>query len=113
MTTRTEDGPRIARELADSLASLPYVEGVCLFGSLARGEQDDWSDIDLLVVGRDDDVRPTLLLRALPDRLRGERLSLVCYSSDELRQLFEAGSSFVDHLRHEGKILSDQRGVLE
>ena len=37
----------------------------------------------------------------------------MCYSADELERLFEAGSSFVDHLRHEGKILFDPHGILE
>ena len=113
MTTLVEDRTHVAREVADRFAALQSVEGVCLFGSLARGEQDEWSDIDLLVVGRDDELRPTLLLEALPDRLRHERVSLVCYSANELRQLFEAGSSFVDHIRHEGRILSDRDGFLE
>src|SRR5436309_3017056 len=113
MATLSHDRAAVAREIASRFASSPAVEGVCLFGSLAREEPDEWSDIDLLVVGRDDELRPTLLLRALPQRLRNERVSLVCYSKAELRDLFEAGSSFVDHLRHEGRVLHDRSGFLE
>ena len=112
MTASTRERTEVAHEIARRLAAVRDVEGVCLFGSIARGESSSWSDIDLLVVGGDD-VRPTTLLRALPERLRRERLSLVCYSKDELRQLFDSGSSFVDHIRHEGRILHDRTGFLE
>lgn len=107
------DRAQQAREIAGYFASLPTVEGVCLFGSLARGEPDEWSDIDLLVIGRDDELRPTVLLGLLPERLSNQRLSLVCYSTAELDDLFNAGSSFVDHIRHEGQVLYDPHGVLD
>jgi predicted nucleotidyltransferase len=112
MSTLAHDRTQLAREITSWFASLPAVEGVCLFGSIARGEPDEWSDIDLLVVGHDDDLRPTTLLRTLPGHLRGERVSLVCYSKAELQELFDAGSSFVDHIRHEGRVLYDRSGFL-
>lgn len=37
-------------EALSSLRADPRVEGVALVGSLGRGEADDWSDVDLLVV---------------------------------------------------------------
>ena len=103
---------RRAEKIARYFASLPDVEGVCLFGSIARGETDRWSDIDLLVVGQDPDLSPTKLRRALPDDMQRERLSLLYYPRPELEELFESGASFIDHLRHEGKILYDESGVL-
>lgn len=33
----------------DQLAALPFVEAIYLYGSRARGDFDEWSDIDLLV----------------------------------------------------------------
>lgn len=32
------------------LTQLPFVEAICLYGSRARGDADDWSDIDLAVI---------------------------------------------------------------
>jgi predicted nucleotidyltransferase len=32
------------------LKALPFVEAIYLYGSRARGDHDDWSDIDLAVV---------------------------------------------------------------
>ena len=43
------------------------VVGVALVGSLGRGEADDWSDVDLLVVV--DDARVELFVDPSPDRL--------------------------------------------
>jgi predicted nucleotidyltransferase len=102
----------VAESIAERFAKLPYVHGVCLFGSVARGRSHDWSDIDLLVIGQEDRLRPTWLLKQLPPPLNAERVSLICYSPDQFRQLGTFGSSFIDHLRKEGEVLYDQRGIL-
>lgn len=34
----------------EKLKALPFVEAIYLYGSRARGDHDDWSDIDLAVV---------------------------------------------------------------
>ena len=52
------DGPALLGELRDGLLDQvlglleadPAVEGVALIGSLGRGEADNWSDVDLLVL---------------------------------------------------------------
>lgn len=41
----------------------PYASRICLFGSFARGEQVEASDVDLLVTLRPPDERPPLGLR--------------------------------------------------
>lgn len=43
----------LAAELASALATVPSVEAIALFGSLAAGSGDGWSDIDM-VVAHDD-----------------------------------------------------------
>jgi predicted nucleotidyltransferase len=101
-----------ADTIAQSLAREPAVDGICLFGSIARGDATPSSDIDLLVVGSDPDLSPTKLLKLLPEPLRRQRISLVYYPDDDLEQLFTSGSSFVDHLRREATILYDEDGRL-
>ncbi len=102
-----------AETIAERLAREPAVDGICLFGSLARGDATPSSDIDLLVVGSDPDLSPTKLLKLLPEPLRRQRVSLVYYPDDDLEQLFTSGSSFVEHLRREATILYDEGGRLE
>ncbi len=48
------EGPqRLAREICAALARLPFVRAVTLFGSLADGRADRWSDVDMLVACED------------------------------------------------------------
>lgn len=48
---------RLVGEIADALSRLPYVRAIALFGSLADGRADRWSDIDILLAC--DDVGQT------------------------------------------------------
>lgn len=70
-----------------------------LFGSVARGDTDDLSDVDVLVAG---ELEPQAL-SDLP--YPEERLSLVRYDWPELRQMARYGSLFLHHVRLEGKLL--------
>jgi len=103
---------RRARVIADLFASTPLVEAVCLFGSVARGDTNEWSDVDLLVVGSDPTLTPTALLRELPEDLRNIKLTLLYYLPDELESMFTTGLSFADHLKQEGVVLYDRSGFL-
>jgi predicted nucleotidyltransferase len=100
----------VASHLAASVSSL---EGICLFGSVARGDETEWSDIDLLAIGSDRNMMPTDLLNRLPGELQQERISLIYYPTEEFKEMFEEGALFVEHLRREGKVLYDKHGLLE
>lgn len=66
--------PRIALDVADALARCPAVSRVTLFGSLAAGTHDGWSDIDVMCVtpGRAAAWEAVQLLReAMPLRWYG------------------------------------------
>src|SRR5215469_7652833 len=101
-----------AWSIAQALASLPAVEAVCLFGSVARGNLHEASDIDLLVVGSDNELSPARLHRMLPNELRHAKLSLAYYTLDEVRKILAAGSPFGVHLLREARILYDRDGIL-
>src|SRR4051794_14637489 len=72
---------------------------IWLFGSVARGDVDDLSDVDVLVAG---ELEPQALSR-LP--YPKDRLSVVRYEWPELRQMAGYGSLFLHHVRLEGKPL--------
>lgn len=40
----------IAYAFFEKLKALPFIEAIYLYGSRARGDHDDWSDIDLAVL---------------------------------------------------------------
>jgi predicted nucleotidyltransferase len=44
--------PRLLKELTEFFAQFPGVSRIFTFGSMARGDWDRWSDIDLLIVTR-------------------------------------------------------------
>src|SRR5438093_6092152 len=92
----------LAGEAADRLASsVPSLESICLFGSVSRGQETKWSDIDLLLLGSDTALTPTKLLAALPPNIRQRRVSLIYYPTSVFRRMSEEGDLFVEHIRRE------------
>jgi predicted nucleotidyltransferase len=101
-----------AKAASAALAAVPGVEGVCVFGSVARGQADVGSDIDLLVLGTDKRLTPSTLLRRLPTELRSARISLSYHTADSFNLYLHRWSRFGAHLRREGWILHDAHGEL-
>src|ERR1700758_937285 len=64
-STGASEGPALLGRLRDRLLDQvhrllevdPAVDGVALVGSLGRGEEDNWSDIDLLILASDQFIR--------------------------------------------------------
>ena len=73
-----------------------------LFGSTARGDQDGFSDRDLLIVSDD-----PATLRMLKSRYSSKGWSCTPYSWQRLQHAADQGSLFVQHLKQESKILRD------
>lgn len=76
---------------------------ICVFGSSARDSADELSDRDVLVVG-------TKIghVRGVANKWRDNGWSVSIYSRKRFQSLADAGSLFVQHLRQEGKIVTDQ-----
>lgn len=74
---------------------------VMLYGSCARGDQGDGSDVDVL----------QLVERWRPSYARG-RVSVSVYTCEHLSDLAQAGSLFVLHLVKEGRTIEDRASRL-
>jgi predicted nucleotidyltransferase len=95
---------RLVEDLGDK------IESIVLYGSVARNEAHEDSDIDILVVTRDDD-------RKLYDRISKIRTridldnntltTLVQMSRNELERYLKLGSPFMESVVKEGVILYD------
>jgi predicted nucleotidyltransferase len=102
-----------AAEVTEALVDeFPQVSGVCLFGSVARGDDDELSDIDLFVVGEDPDLRPSVIRRRLRLKNQPPKVSIVYHTPETLDRYLKNGSRFIVHLQLEGKVLYDTAGLL-
>lgn len=85
----------------------PRIESICIFGSCARGLADSLSDRDVLIVSNDHHRRTQL-----EREWRYLNWSVASYCPSRFQKLVEAGSLFVQHLKHEGLIYRDRAGWL-
>jgi predicted nucleotidyltransferase len=86
----------------------PHLRGArtaIVFGSVARGEADEWSDLDLVIVA--DTPRPFL------ERYRDfegiyevwPRLDLLIYTPEEFSRMRAEGRAFIQHVLDEGTVV--------
>jgi predicted nucleotidyltransferase len=110
MTTLTTN--RIHYSISETLRSSPFVEAAALYGSVARGDAEFHSDIDLLVLCQPG--RKKVVFEFVESTLYREfpKLSLALYSHKELKFLNQACSLFLLHLQFEADILFDNSGFL-
>jgi predicted nucleotidyltransferase len=97
---------------ADLVSEFPQIVGVCLFGSVARGDEGPDSDLDLLVVGDDPELTPSSIRRRLHLQESSPRVSIVYHTPETLDRYLKTGSRFLLHLQLEGEVLFDSSGLL-
>lgn len=101
-----------AQLIADRLVkSFVGIDAVLLFGSVARGDANEWSDIDLLITGSDANLTPERLRKSL-SRRGGNRVSLVYYPTPVFRKHYRERALFIAHLKREGIALFDRLKLL-
>ncbi len=100
----------LIRRLRERLAEWPDLHGSWLFGSVARGDADSDSDVDLLIVA--DDLQSSDLHERL-SRLQadvrswtGNDLQLVEHSPSSWQKLVRAKNPLVQQIRHDGIALA-------
>jgi hypothetical protein len=82
-STGAPEGPALLARLRDRLLGQvlglleadPAVDGVALVGSLGRGEEDNWSDIDLFILASDQFIRQFMNEPAVSPWARADLLS--------------------------------------
>ena len=107
MQAPTVDDAQVA---ADRLvSSYPCIDSVLLCGSIARGEANAWSDIDLVVTGSSGELTPEDLRKLAADLQ--DRISIIYYTTAEFRALIRGGALFMAHLKKERLPLFDRIGI--
>jgi predicted nucleotidyltransferase len=102
---------RVSRIATKLRAAFPGLDGICLFGSVARGDARVGSDIDLLLFTDSPDVTPTAALRRLPEPLR-RGLAIVCCPAAAFYRRYRRRPDFITHVRAEGVLLYDRDGTI-
>lgn len=88
--------------------------GVYVFGSVARGERDERSDLDLLAVVEDGKgkVDEREVLAFVPTDCRELEPSISWYGRKRMRQMFANGELFAWHLHGEAKPIFELEPIL-
>ena len=86
-------------------------EKIILFGSLARGDVREWSDIDLIVV-KDTDASYGERVKELLPVLRGWRggADILVYSLQEYENAKDKDSPFLTEAERDGRVLYERHG---
>lgn len=95
---------KLVEELHDKIQS------IVLYGSVARDEANEDSDIDILIVTTDDDRKlydKISKIRTMIDLDNNTLTALVYMSRDELERYVKLGSPFIENVLKEGMILYD------
>jgi predicted nucleotidyltransferase len=92
----------LIRELADpvdvvrnALADVPRIGAAFVFGSFARGDTREDSDVDVFIIGKD--IPDRLLYRGTIEAqiLLGREVNIVDMTREDLARRIESGSSFI------------------
>ncbi len=106
----------LIRRLRARLSEWPDLEGAWLFGSVARGDADGESDIDLLIVASDlqaPDLHARLAqLQADVRSWTGNDLQLVEHTPDSWRKLVHSKNALVGQVRTDGIALAGDAASL-
>lgn len=90
------------------------IEAICLFGSYARGENDNLSDLDLFFLINDcDELEFIEKKKTIGEILNIPADWISMYRIPTFKSMCEYGSYFLWHLKSEGEILYSQSGLIE
>ena len=108
-TQRKEALEEELRRIIAILAEKYQPEKVILFGSLATGRINEWSDIDLLII-KETDKRPLDRATDVTAMLNYPRIAMdiFVYTPEEVEYLVSEGSQFIAEILEQGKILYEK-----
>lgn len=97
------------RRIVDALR--PYEpERIYVFGSWARGEADELSDLDVVVIKRTDSPfldRIWEVLQLIPARLGS--VDILVFTPEEFAKMQAEGNAFIEMIVEEGQLVYDRQ----
>jgi predicted nucleotidyltransferase len=90
--------------LHEGLAKLGTVEQAFIYGSVAAGDEDGLSDIDLMIIGKVDLIRLSSVISQLEDSIRRE-INYIVYERREMERKLQEGDVFLNNVDSGPKIM--------
>jgi predicted nucleotidyltransferase len=94
----------LGQALRDALARLGRVELAFIYGSVAAGEEDALSDVDLMLVGEVDLLKLSAVISQLEAQI-GREINYLVLTSVELVQRVAKGEPFIQNILAEPKVM--------
>lgn len=99
----------LLKKTIDRILSLSDPEKIVLFGSHARGDAGEGSDVDILIIKESNIPR---YKRGVPFRLKLKGLfpskDIVVYTPEEVEEWSEVPNAFITTILREGKVLYEK-----
>ncbi|MFQ6028492.1 MAG: nucleotidyltransferase domain-containing protein [Dehalococcoidia bacterium] len=83
-------------------------EKIILFGSMARGDFDEYSDIDLIVIKHTDTRFVRRLVEVAAFLPKDLAVDVLVYTPGEIQAMMEEGRPFIEQALSEGKVLYEK-----
>lgn len=88
----------------------PFSLSIVLFGSVARGEENSSSDLDILIIPQDPASAKEINAKIVKLRIKSEEeygvhISPMILTKEKLRKLAKSGSSVIESLRSDGVVI--------
>ncbi len=85
-------------------------ERIILFGSVARGEADEYSDIDLILVKNTDQrfIQRSIEAATCISREVKAFVDILVYTPKELEDMIAGGNPFIEHALRDSKVLYEK-----
>ena len=99
----SEKSDKISRVVSSLIPYNP--EKIILFGSVARGDADQYSDIDLIIIKKTNIRFIQRLVDVTAFLPKDVAIDVLVYTPDEIKTMIEAGNSFIKKALAEGKVL--------
>ena len=106
-TQRAGVSPERIKDIVEALKAYEP-EKVILFGSSARGDADQYSDIDLVVIKRTDKRFVERLVEAARYLDLPVSVDLFVYTPEEFEVMAENANPFIERVRSEGRIIYER-----
>lgn len=90
--------------LHKGLAKVGTVEQAFIYGSVATGDEDALSDIDLMIIGKVDLIRLSSVISQLEDSI-GREINYIVYERREMERKLQEGDVFLNNVDSGPKIM--------